>query len=65
MPIDRAIPVRYCRDKTVQRFVEKEVWDLANPYHVAEFTKTPGEVIDAAYEKFGKSRVKDLAIWLH
>jgi hypothetical protein len=59
----KTIPVFYCSDPEVQKFVDDAAWDLA-PYR-REPIKTAREVFMEARAKFGDYRCIDLTIHGH
>jgi hypothetical protein len=57
------LKVKYCSDREVQAFVDREAWDLG-PYR-REPIKTASEVFMAARARFGDYRCLDLIIYPH
>jgi hypothetical protein len=65
MPIaNTEIPGFYCSDLEVQRFCQREAWNIG-PYSVPEFTKSARELFQAARARFGDYRCWDLEFWEH
>lgn len=62
--IPQSVPVFYCSDSHVQRFVDDEAWNIG-PYSQPEFVKTAREVFMAARAQFGDYRCLDLTIHHH
>ena len=58
------VPVRYCSDREVQAFVDREAWNLA-PYCPTPPVKTAPELFAAARARFGDVKCYDLIIYFH
>jgi hypothetical protein len=55
------LPIRYCSDRAVQKFIEAGVADMDNPYE----HMTAHQLFAAARARFGDMRCWDLTIWRH
>ena len=59
-----AMPLHFCSDPEVRRFVEDEFRDIG-PYRQPEFIKTARQIFQAARDQFGDYRCMDLQLWEH